>query len=70
MSGNAIGDGGAEAISDALKENTSLINIGNCVHPDLSGNNLCDASAQAISGMLKVNHALKILSKPLYRATL
>ncbi|CAF1691629.1 unnamed protein product, partial [Adineta ricciae] len=49
LSGNQIGDAGAQYMSDALRHNTTLTTL------DLSGNQIGDAGAQYVSDALRHN---------------
>lgn len=55
LSDNKLGDEGAEAIADMLKENGSLVLL------KLSGNNFTDRSAEHISPALITNTKLQHL---------
>ena len=55
LPGNKIGDDGAKAIAEALKENTSVTNL------DLSSNAISDEGAKAIAEALKENTTITSL---------
>lgn len=55
LSDNNLGDYGARAIADMLKENSTLVNL------NLSGNNFTDRSAEHISPALITNTKLQHL---------
>ena len=61
---NDIGDEGVVAISEALKTNSTLTELGLASSP-VSANKIGPAGAQALADMLKVNSALTTLD--LYR---
>ena len=55
FSANSIGDEGTEALSEALKSNSTLETL------ELRNNEVGAAGAQSLAGMLQVNRALTVL---------